>query len=96
MIASLENIGIRKMNDEESDYKLMAKWLSDEHILKFYQGRDNPSSINQIIKKYGPRTKGESRVIPCIIEFNGKAIGYIQYYIIDNDEKAEYDMRIMS
>lgn len=90
MIASLENIGIRKMNDEESDYKLMAKWLSDEHILKFYQGRDNPSSINQIIKKYGPRTKGESRVIPCIIEFNGKAIGYIRYYTIDNDEKAEY------
>ena len=46
MITSIENIVISKMNDEENDYKLMTKWLSDEHILKFYQGRDNPSNIN--------------------------------------------------
>jgi len=50
MIASVDNIVIRKMKDEESDYKLMTKWLSDEHILEFYQGRDNPSNINQIIE----------------------------------------------
>jgi aminoglycoside 6'-N-acetyltransferase len=90
MITSIENIVIRKMNDEENDYKLMTKWLSDEHILKFYQGRDNPSNINQIMDKYGPRTKEGSRVTPCIIEFDKEAIGYIQYYTIDNDEKVEY------
>jgi aminoglycoside 6'-N-acetyltransferase len=90
MIISIDKIVIRKMNDEESDYKLMAKWLSDEHILKFFQGRDNPSNINQIMDKYGPRTKEGSRVTPCIIDFNEEAIGYIQYYTIDNDEKVEY------
>lgn len=90
MITSVDNIVIRKMNDEENDYKLMAKWLSDERILKFFQGRDKPLNINQIIEKYGPRTRGESRVTPCIIEVDRKAIGYIQYYGIDRDEKAEY------
>ena len=90
MITSVDNIVIRKMKDEESDYKLLTKWLSDEHILEFYQGRDNPSNINQIIEKYGPRTKEDSRVTPCIIEFSGEAIGYIQYYTIDKDEMVEY------
>lgn len=90
MITTSGDITIRKMNDEKTDYELMTKWLSDDNILMYYQGRDNPSDISQIIKKYSPRTRGESRVVPCIIQYFEKAIGYIQYYPVDNDEKKEY------
>lgn len=81
------NVTLRGMKDIESDYKLMAKWLSDEGVLEFYQGRDKPSTIEEIRKKYGPRTRGESYVSSCIIEFEEKSIGYIQYYPTQNDEK---------
>lgn len=90
MICFCEDIVIRKLKDDYNDYELMAKWLSDEEVLKFYQGRDNPSDINQIIKKYRPRIIGESSVISCIIEYNKKSIGYIQYYPIEDEEKDEF------
>ncbi len=35
-------LAIRRMRDDEQDYEVMAKWLSDERVLEFYAGRDNP------------------------------------------------------
>lgn len=90
MITFIENIVIRKMRDEEQEYRLMTKWLRDDEVLKFYQGRDKPSTIDEVIEKYGPRARGEDRVSSCFIEFDNSSIGYIQYYTIDKDEKLEY------
>lgn len=87
MFVNNGSITIRGMKDIESDYKLMAKWLSDDKVLEFYQGRDKPSTIEDVKKKYGPRTKGESYVSSCIIEFEEIPIGYLQYYPTQNDEK---------
>lgn len=80
------NIGIRKMEDNITDYKLMAKWLSTEELLDYYEGSSNSFDLEKVIKKFAPRAKGEVAVAPCIIEYNQKAIGYIQYYLIEPDE----------
>ena len=76
---------IRKMNDCMKDYMLMSKWLSDPVVLQYYEGRDNPFDLSRVMEHYGPRTRGEEDVIPCIIEYNEKAIGYIQYYRADGE-----------
>ena len=81
-----DNIGIRKMEDEITDYKHMTKWLSTEELLDYYAGRSNSFTLEKVIKKYAPRVKGEDAVIPCLIEFSQKAIGYIQYYPIEPDK----------
>lgn len=80
------SIGIRKMQDDLKDYKLMAKWLSTEEVLEYYEGRDNVFDIEKVIEKFEPRAKGEDTVTPCLIEVNGTPIGYIQYYLIDPEE----------
>ena len=80
-----DNIGIRKMEDEITDYKHMTKWLSTEELLDYYAGRSNSFSLEKVIKKYSPRVKGEDVVVPCLIEFSQKPIGYIQYYPIKPD-----------
>lgn len=87
MFVNNGSITIRGMKDIENDYKLMAKWLSDARVLEFYQGRDKPSTVEEVKRKYGPRTKGQSYVSSCIIEFEEKPIGYIQYYPTQDDEK---------
>lgn len=79
------NIGIRKMEDNITDYNLMAKWLSTEELLDYYEGRSNSFDLEKVIKKFAPRAKGEVAVVPCLIEHNQKAIGYIQYYLIEPD-----------
>ncbi len=82
----VNNTVLRKMKDSLEDYKVMTKWLSDPQVLEHYEGRDNPFNHSKVMEKYGPRTRGESEVTPCIIEYDNKAIGYLQYYKITEDE----------
>lgn len=79
------DIGIRKMEDNIADYKLMETWLSTEELLDYYEGRSNSFDLEKVIKKFAPRTKGKEAVVPCLIEHNQKAIGYIQYFPIEPD-----------
>lgn len=80
------NISIRKMEDDIMDYSIMAKWLSTEELLNYYEGSSNSFNLEKVIKKFAPRAKGEESVVPCILEHNQKPIGYIQYYPIEFDE----------
>lgn len=84
-----DDIGIRRMEDNMEDYKLMAKWLSTDEVLDYYEGRSNKFDLEKVIKKFAPRVKGQEAVIPCLIEYRQRAIGYIQYYPI---EPNEYDI----
>ncbi len=78
-------LSVRKL--EEKDNYLLAKWLSDPFVLEFYEGRDNPFNlerVNQVF--YDP----EDDEVKCIIEFEGKEIGYIQFYLIDDASRKVY------
>lgn len=66
-------------------YELMAKWLSDEKVLKYYDGRDNPSDINRVISEYSARVNGLDSVTPCIMREKGQEIGYLQFYPIKTE-----------
>jgi aminoglycoside 6'-N-acetyltransferase len=74
------------MKDIESDYQLMLKWLTDERVLKYYEGRDKKFTIESIREKYSPRIMGREQTTPCIIEYKKIPIGYIQFY---NDRKPD-------
>jgi aminoglycoside 6'-N-acetyltransferase len=79
------DISIRKMEDNIRDYSVMAKWLSTKELLDYYEGCSNSFNLEKVIKKFSPRAKGEDIVVPCLIEHNQKAIGYIQYFRIEPD-----------
>lgn len=79
--------GLRRMQDTQQDYALLARWLTDERVLAFYEGRDNPFPIERVREKYAPRVLAEEKVVPCIMEYEGHPIGYLQFYPAD---PAEY------
>ncbi|MCL1806473.1 MAG: acetyltransferase [Oscillospiraceae bacterium] len=76
-------IAIRRMKDCPEDYTLLSNWLTNPAVLEYYEGRDKPVSLQEAIDKYRPRIRGEEDVTPCIIELEGEAIGYLQYYLTD-------------
>ena len=80
ILARAGGLWIRLMRDDETDYALMSAWLSDPRVLEFFDGRDNPLSIRDARQKYSPRIMGEENTTPCIIENDGDAIGYVQFY----------------
>ena len=89
-MASLGDVSIRRLRkDEDSDFHLLAAWLTNERVLEFYEGRNNPHDLQKVQEKYGPRVLGD-RVVPNVIEWNGRLIGYLQYYPLTEDEGASY------
>lgn len=72
-----------------NDFEAMARWLSDEKVLKYYDGRDNPSDLGKVIATYSPYLSDDSTVTPCIIREGDRDIGYIQFYPIEKSEREE-------
>jgi aminoglycoside 6'-N-acetyltransferase len=84
MLIQQDEVAIRLMRDEISDYELMAKWLTDEQVLEFYEGRDNPFPLDKIRETYKPMIAGDDPVIPCLVSYQNIPIGYLQYCALND------------
>lgn len=79
---------IRPLREVPADIADLARWLSDPRVLEFYEGRDNPHDEALVREVFFEELKdGETR---CIMEFEGKALGYIQFYRVWPDELDEF------
>ncbi len=75
---------IRRMRDEPEDYQAMARWLSDPHVLEFYDGRDRPQSVDGVREHYSPTVLADDQVGACFIVYRGVSIGYVQFYPVED------------
>jgi aminoglycoside 6'-N-acetyltransferase len=80
------------MEDTADDYGWVARWLTEERVLAFYEGRDNPFPLDKVKQKYAPRVLAEEGVTPCIMEHECHPIGYLQFYPADPKE-YQFDER---
>jgi len=78
-------LSVRKI--EEQDAELLVKWLSDPEVLRFYEGRDHPFNLQKVKETFFLRETGTHR---CIVEWCGQAIGYIQYYVVNDEYRSKY------
>ncbi|ANU27517.1 GNAT family N-acetyltransferase [Planococcus versutus] len=76
---------VRKL--EKEDNVLLAKWLSNPTVLEFYEGRDNAFDLEKVNKLFYAFGEEKSK---CIVEYDGYAVGYIQFYQLDNETKKKY------
>ncbi|MDE5413440.1 GNAT family N-acetyltransferase [Alkalihalobacterium chitinilyticum] len=90
MLAAKGRLSIRKLMDCESDYKLLFKWLNDEVVQEFYEGKSVKHTLEQIHDEYRSRAIGENYVQSCIIVYGEIAIGYLQYYHLQPEEIKVY------
>ncbi len=83
-----KEVVIRELKQGE-DEKHLLKWLSDPKVLEFYEGRDSRFTGEDINRKFFNRG---DEVCRCMVVYQGKNIGYIQYYPINNATStlAEY------
>ena len=85
------DLTVRRMRDDRADYQAMARSLTDEKVLQVYEGRDNPYPYKRVLEKYGPKARGEIPIHPCLIIFQGREIGYIQYFPVLDAQDYELD-----
>ena len=86
VIAQDDEFKIRRLT--EADIPLMARWLSDERVLEFYEGRDHPFDEDAVREHFFADERG--RLTQCIVEWGEDPIGYQQFYPLDLQERAEY------
>ena len=87
-IVANENISLRLLT--EQDKKLLLKWLTDERVLNFWEGKSAVFDLDRIKEDFYSEEEG---LIRAIIEYQGQAIGYCQMYKLDNEALEEYDYK---
>lgn len=80
------------MNHHHYDFSLLHQWLNDKDVLSFIEGPSMSFTYDDIVNKYSPRALGQDYVVPCIIEYQHKPIGYIQFYPLQNEERQQYEV----
>ena len=81
-----KEISLRLLN--EQDKNLLLKWLTDERVLNFWEGKSAVFDLDRITEGFYGEENVE--VIRTIIEYQGQAIGYLQMYKLDNEALEEY------
>ena len=79
MLYETDRMKVRSLLPE--DQHLLVKWLSDPKVLQYYEGRDNPFNLQKVERSFYYQEKG---IVKCLVEFEGKKIGYIQFYKVNS------------
>ena len=82
-----KRVSFRPMN--EDDLVLMLKWLTDDRVLEFYDGRDKKHTQKTIREQYTEQWADE--IYRVIIEYDTIPIGYAQIYRIQGELFDEYN-----
>lgn len=77
---------VRSLPEEAVPF--LARWLSDPRVLEFYEGRDNPHDEARVRRVFFDEK--EEYISPCLVEYGGTPIGYIQFYPIEPETRVEY------
>lgn len=83
---SNEDIRIRSMTD--LDFSILLKWLTDDRVLAFYDGRDTHYNAATLKSNYSE--EWDTIYYRVIFEYKGNEIGYGQIYRLYDELYEEY------
>ena len=71
---------VRRMRDDDSDYGLMVEWRNRPHVWRWWDPDLPARTLESIKEEYRPDIVPGSPSTVCIIEFEGRPVGFIQFY----------------
>ena len=80
VVASEGALTVRRMRDDPDDYRALERWRGEPHVHEWWDPDDPAPSYDEVVEHYGPRVRGEEPTAACIIELDGRPIGYVQFY----------------
>ncbi|WP_053959357.1 GNAT family N-acetyltransferase [Sulfobacillus thermosulfidooxidans] len=86
MHISQGDLTVRPLHPEDID--ALQRWLTDERVLAFYEGRDHPFSRDMIRAKYF--TQSARHINRELILWQEQPIGYMQIYPLSREEFDAY------
>jgi aminoglycoside 6'-N-acetyltransferase len=74
------DLAIRLLRNDADDLSLLTRWRGEPHVHEWWDPDDPPPSFEEVAAAYGSRTHPSSPTTACIIELDGRPIGYLQFY----------------
>lgn len=75
------DLTIRRMRDEDADYRQLLAWRRAPHVRAVWDEDDEPEfSLAAIETEYGPATRPGDPSTATFIQLDGRPIGYLQFY----------------
>lgn len=88
-------LSVRRMRDNSDNRALLLNWLTDPNGVTTIAWKEGiPWDAHKIDEAFFADIADE-KLIPCIIEQDGRAIGYIQFYPLD-DESYRFTEQVTS
>ena len=87
----IEDKLIRIRDLTEADLTIMLKWLTDDRVLEYYEGRDVRFTMDTLAEHFLEEIPDGFRVI---IEYEDQPVGYGQAYQLSGEMFEEYTIRI--
>lgn len=70
-----------------SELPLFHEWLHRPHVARWWY--EDLGTLEEVSKEYGAYITGEEPVEPYLVLYEGRPIGYIQWYLVSDDEEYE-------
>jgi aminoglycoside 6'-N-acetyltransferase len=75
-----QDLAIRRMRDDPSDYGLMVRWRNAPHVREWWDPDEPLLTIETVRQAYRPKTEPSPLTTACIVELAGRPVGYVQFY----------------
>ena len=75
-----DDLVIRRMRDEISEYQRMVDWRNRPHVRRWWDPDHPTMTIESAQTEYRPDTVPGAAGTACIVELNGEPVGFIQFY----------------
>lgn len=59
MLFQKENLSVRYVI--KNDAPIISKWLTDPEVLQYYEGRDNPQSVEKVLDHFIHHPNGHEK-----------------------------------
>jgi aminoglycoside 6'-N-acetyltransferase len=84
VIAATADLVIRRVRDQPGDHARILAWRNSPHVREWWDPDDPPLTLEGLIEELS--AAADSETTSCIIELDGEAVGFIQFYPWDREE----------
>lgn len=87
-IAQADGLLIRRMEDSPADFEQVLRWMTDPETMRFWEGMTEHYDLARVEAEY--RGHDAENTTPCIVELDGRTVGYMQFAPIGT--AADYEI----
>jgi hypothetical protein len=73
-------LALRRLRDDPDDFAHIVRWRAMPHVHQWWDPDDPAPDMEEVLRHYRPTSNPEYPTTGCLIELEGRPVGYLQFY----------------